>query len=55
MQLALQYQSEDKLYLIHKNIQNNERKVNNSFNQYQVLESIRLSMKKAILISINLV
>ena len=50
MQLAL-----DKLYLIHENFQNNERKVNNSFTQYQVLESIFLSMKKAILIAINLV
>ena len=47
--------TEDKLYLIHKNFQNNERKVLLSFTQYQVLESIRLSMKKAILILINLV
>ena len=47
--------TEDKLYLIHKNFQNNERKVNYSFSQYQVLESIRLSMKNAILILINLV
>ena len=46
---------EDKLYLIQKNFQNNERKVNISLSQYQVLESIRLSMKKAILIQINLV
>ena len=47
--------TEAKLFLIHKNFQNNERKVNSSFSQYQVLESIRLSMKKAILILINLV
>ena len=46
---------EDKLYLIYKNFQNTERKVNSSFSQYHVLESIRLSMKKAILILMNLV
>ena len=53
MQLALQYQLKTK-YLIHKNFRNNEIKVNNSFTQYEVLESICLSMKKAILILINL-
>ena len=49
MQLVLQYQLKT-----HKNFQNNIRKVNNSFSQYQVLESIRLNMKKAILTLINL-
>ena len=53
MQLALQYQLKTN-YLIHKNFRNNERKVNNSFTQYEVLESICLSMKKAIHILINL-
>ena len=53
--VSIAISTEDKLYLIHKNFQNNERKVNNSFTQYQVLESICLSMKKTILIVINLV
>ena len=53
--VSIAISTEDTLYLIHKNFQNNERKVNNSFTQYQVLKSIRLSMKKAILIVINLV
>ena len=45
--VSIAVSAEDKLSLIHnKNFQNNERKVNNSFSQYQVLESIRLSMKK---------
>ena len=39
--------SEDKLYLSHKNVQNN---ANSSFSQCHVLESIRLIMKRAILI-----
>ena len=51
--VSIAISTEDKLYLIHKNFQNKERKVNNSFTQYQVLESIRLSMKKAILILIK--
>ena len=53
--VSIAISTEDKLYLIHKNLQSNERKVNNSFTQYQVLESIRLSIKKSILILINLV
>ena len=53
--VSIAISTEDKLYLIHKNFQNNERKVLLSFTQYQVLERIRLSMKKAILILINLV
>ena len=53
--VSIAISTEDKLYLIHKNFQNNERKVNNSFSQYQVFERIRLSMKTAILILINLV
>ena len=53
--VSIAISTEDKLYLIHKNFQNNERKVLLSFTQYQVLENIRLSMKKAILILINLV
>ena len=55
MQFSIAISTEDKLYLIHMNFQNNERKVNNSFTQYQFLENIRLSMKNAILILINLV
>ena len=35
--ISIAISTEDKLYLIHKNFQNNERKVNNSFNQYQAL------------------
>ena len=53
--LSIAISTEDKLYQIHRNFQNNERKVNNSFSQYQVLESICLSMKKSIFILINLV
>ena len=53
MQLALQYQLRQ-TYLIYRNFQNKERKVTISFSQYQVLESIRLNMQKAILILINL-
>ena len=53
--VSIAISTEDKLYLIHENFQNNERKVNNSFTQYQVLESRCSSMKKAILIAINLV
>ena len=52
--VSIAISTEDKLYLIHKNFLNNERKVNNSFTQYQVLESICLSMKNAILILINI-
>ena len=52
--VSIAISTEDKLYLIHKNFLNNERKVNNSFSQYQVLESIRLSMKKSTRILINL-
>ena len=44
--VSIAISTENKLYLIHKNFQNNERKVNNSFTQYQVFESICLSMKK---------
>ena len=51
--VSIAISTEEKLYLIHKNFQNKERKVNNTFTQYQVLESIRLSMKKAILILIK--
>ena len=43
--VSIAVSTDDKLYLIHKNFQNNERKVNNRFTQYQVLESIRLSIK----------
>ena len=53
--VSIAISTEDKLYLIHKNFQNNERKVNNSLSQYQVFERIRLSMKTAILTLINLV
>ena len=52
--VSIAISTEDKLYLIHKNFLNNERKVNNSFTRYQVFESICLSMKKAILMLINL-
>ena len=51
--VSIAISTEDKLYLIHKNFQNKERKVNNSFTQYQLLESIRLSMKKGIFILIE--
>ena len=47
--------TEDKLYLSHQNSQNNVRKAKSSFSQYLVLESIRVSMKNAIFILINLV
>ena len=47
--VSIAISTEDKLYLIHKNFQNNERKVNNSFTQYQVFESIRLSIKRLFL------
>ena len=46
--------TEDKLYLSHQNSQNNVRKAKSSFSQYLVLESIRVSMKNAIFILINL-
>ena len=51
--VSIAVSTEDKLYVSHKKFQNNEIKANSSFSQYHVLESIRLSMEKAILILIN--
>ena len=53
--VSIAVSTEDKLYQIYKKFQKKERKVNINFSQYPVLENIRLSIKRAILILINLV